>query len=53
MGVCAEEGRGLGGVDEGCGELACLVDAEGAVEELLLLGAEGAVAFCAVLRVEG
>lgn len=37
MGVGAHDRRRLRFVDEGCGQLAGLVDAEGAVQELALL----------------
>ena len=40
VGVAGEDGRRLGGVDLGCGELAGLVDAEEAGEEGLLVGGE-------------
>lgn len=40
-GVPRDERRGLAGVDEGGGELAGLVDAQGGGEELALLGSEG------------
>jgi hypothetical protein len=35
------DGRGLSGVDERCGEFACLVDPEGGFEVLLLCVSEG------------
>ena len=43
--VRAEDGRGLVGVDQGCGELACLVHSEGAVEEVALFAGEGTSSF--------
>lgn len=50
MGLPPDEGRGLARVDECCGELACLVDAERGGEEVALRGREGLAFACAVLR---